>query len=62
MRSYMGYVAQLFRSSFISFKALSVDVLKFGPHFSKTLAELERSQWYTKEQFDAVAERETRGT
>jgi phenylacetate-CoA ligase len=54
MRSYMSYVAQLFRSSFISLKALPVDVLKFGPHFSKTLAELERSQWYTKEQFDAM--------
>jgi phenylacetate-CoA ligase len=57
MKSSRVYIAQMFRSTFISIKALSVDVLKFGPVFSRTLAELERSQWFTKEQFDDLQRR-----
>lgn len=57
MRPYVAHVAQFFRSSFISVKALSVDVLKFGPLFSKSFAELQRSQWYSTEQFDELQRR-----
>jgi phenylacetate-CoA ligase len=57
MRPYRGYVSQFFRSSFISAKALSVDSLKYSRLFFATVAEWEKSQWFSKEQFAELQQR-----
>ncbi len=60
MNSLQGYLAHIARSTFISVKALSVDAIKFGPPFSRILAELETSQWNSREQFEELQGRKLR--
>jgi phenylacetate-CoA ligase len=60
MRPLTGYVSNVTHSTFFSVKASVVDVIKFGPPFSRVLEELETSQWYTGEQFAEIQERKLR--
>ena len=57
MTSLRGHVSNITYSTFFSIKAASVDVIKFGPPFSRVLRELEASQWYSAEALEALQSR-----
>ena len=57
MRPLHGYVSHIARSTFFSVKGTVVDVIKFGPPFSRILEDLETSQWSTPEQFAELQNR-----